>query len=177
MFPPSLPQLIRVVIASLLALAGILFLHPASARAARAVWVWPLSGKHTVVRDYDIPSTAYAAGHRGIDLPAELSAEVLAPTEAVVSFAGTIAGRGILTLRTGDLQISFEAVSPLVAEGERVSSGQVVATVSSGSHCACLHVGVRRSGEYLSPLSYFSAIPAAVLQPWDDHMWARARAN
>jgi len=98
---------------------------------------------------------------------------VIAPTDAVVSFAGTVAGRGILTLRSADLQISFEAVTPLVTEGDVVTAGQAVAAVATGTHCSCLHVGLRRAGEYLSPLSYFSAIAPAALQPWDDQLWLR----
>jgi murein DD-endopeptidase MepM/ murein hydrolase activator NlpD len=174
MFPPRLPYLFRLIFASMWASTSALCLPPASAIAARGEWLWPLSGEHTVIRDYDVPATTYSAGHRGIDLPAEVDTPVLAPTDAVVSFAGSVAGRGIVTLRIGDVQISLEAVTALVTEGELVTKGQVVANVSTGSHCTCLHVGVRRSGEYLSPLSYFSAIPAAVLQPWDDHIWERA---
>jgi septal ring factor EnvC (AmiA/AmiB activator) len=174
MFPPPFPHLVRVVAASALGLACVVCLHPLSATAERAPWAWPVQGERRILREYDAPETAYSPGHRGIDLAADLGAAVTAPTEAVVSFAGIIASRGIVTLRTGDLQISFEAVTPTVAEGSVVAAGQVIATVGEGTHCSCLHVGVRRAGLYLSPLSYFSAIAPAVLQPWDDRLWLRA---
>jgi murein DD-endopeptidase MepM/ murein hydrolase activator NlpD len=174
MFPPPFQHLVRFIAAATLGLACVLCVHPASATAARAAWVWPVTGERSIERNYDAPDTAYAPGHRGIDLTAAEGTEVLAPTDAVVSFAGAIAGRGILSLRTADLLISFEAMTTQLVEGDLVRAGQVMGAVSTGTHCSCLHVGVRKAGAYLSPLSYFSAISPAVLQPWDDRLWLRA---
>ncbi|EFH30941.1 LOW QUALITY PROTEIN: M23 family peptidase, partial [Streptomyces pristinaespiralis ATCC 25486] len=76
------------------------------------------------------------------------------------SFAGSVAGRGVLTIThtgTGDppLRTTYEPVRPLVEEGAAVTAGQVVASVEPGaSHCrGCLHWGLRRGTEYLDPLT------------------------
>jgi murein DD-endopeptidase MepM/ murein hydrolase activator NlpD len=174
MYPPSLAHLTRVLASCTLALVAVLCLQPAPAIAERASWVWPISGERNIMRDYDAPSSAYAAGHRGIDLPASAGTDVVAPVESVVSFAGVVVGRGVLTLRTGDIQVSFEAVNSDLHEGDLVQAGDVIATTALGSHCECLHVGVRKAGAYLSPLAYFSNIAPAVLQAWDDQLWMRA---
>ncbi|MYW08344.1 M23 family peptidase, partial [Streptomyces sp. SID2563] len=59
---------------------------------------------------------------------------------------------------TGDppLRTTYEPVRPLVAEGDEVTAGQVVAVLEAGQfHCAagCLHWGLRRGEAYLDPLS------------------------
>lgn len=174
MFPAPIDKLIRIFASCTLAFVGVLCVNPTSASAERAGWQWPVSGERSIIRDYDAPSSAYAAGHRGIDLPVTVGTNVVAPVESVVSFAGVIAGRGILTLRTGDIQISFEAVDAHVHEGDHVTAGEVIATSSTGTHCECLHVGVRKAGAYLSPMAYFSNIAPAVLQAWDDRLWTLA---
>jgi murein DD-endopeptidase MepM/ murein hydrolase activator NlpD len=68
---------------------------------------------------------------------------------------------------------SYEPVTGHVTVGEVVQRGEVIGTLgeyAESAHCAqaCLHVGVRRGDEYLSPLSLFGEIPAAVLLPPQD---------
>ncbi|MEW2177306.1 peptidoglycan DD-metalloendopeptidase family protein, partial [Streptomyces sp. NPDC005406] len=123
--------------------------------------VWPLEGRPTVVRGWEPPATEYGRGHRGVDLGAGPGARVLAAAAGRVSFAGGVAGRGVVVIElagTGDppLRTTYEPVRPLVAKGDEVTAGQAVAVLSAGpSHCdsGCLHWGLRRAEAYLDPLS------------------------
>jgi hypothetical protein len=89
------------------------------------------------------------------------TAMVRAAAPGRVSFAGPIAGRGVLTIElsgTGDppLRTSYEPVRATVPRGARVAAGQVVGIVEAGPfHCpaGCLHWGLRRADRYLDPLS------------------------
>ncbi|MEU1492819.1 M23 family metallopeptidase [Streptomyces sp. NPDC005776] len=122
---------------------------------------WPLEGRPPVLRGWEPPATEYGRGHRGVDLGAGPGARVLAAAAGRVSFAGGVAGRGVVVIElagTGDppLRTTYEPVRPLVAKGDEVTTGQVVAVVSDGPfHCAsgCLHWGLRRAEAYLDPLS------------------------
>ncbi|MEU6329235.1 M23 family metallopeptidase [Streptomyces sp. NPDC047049] len=115
----------------------------------------------TVVRGWEPPPVPWAAGHRGVDLAAPAGAPVRAAAPGRVAYAGTVAGRGVLTIevsRSGrpPLRTTFEPVRPTVRKGQRVTAGQPVAVVQHGPfHCRapCLHWGLRRGKSYLDPLS------------------------
>ncbi|WP_314177473.1 M23 family metallopeptidase [Streptomyces winkii] len=128
--------------------------------------VWPVEGRAgaprpRVVHGWRPPPDPWAAGHRGVDLAAPRGAPVRAVADGRVSFAGRVAGRGVVSVelsRTGrpPLRATYEPVRPSVRRGERVRAGQRVGTVADGPfHCRgpCLHWGVRRSERYLDPLS------------------------
>ncbi|MFD3512217.1 murein hydrolase activator EnvC family protein [Streptomyces sp. NPDC058657] len=123
---------------------------------------WPVGRGPAVVRGWEPPPSAYAAGHRGVDLAARAGQEVRAAAPGRISFAGPVAGRGVLTVTldgSGDppLRTTYEPVRAVVAEGARVTAGQVVAVLEPGAyHCpatSCLHWGLRRGTAYLDPLS------------------------
>ena len=114
------------------------------------------------------PLTTYSAGHRGIDVAAGAADAVFAPADGVVSFAGTVVDRGVVSLEIdGDYIASVEPVTPLVAAGEHVVRGQLIAEASTGGHCDlhCIHLGVRLHGRYVSPLVLLGVVPRAVLLP------------
>ncbi len=127
---------------------------------------WPVGGpagaQPTVVRGWEPPPAPWAAGHRGVDLAAPAGAVVRAAAPGRVAYAGTVAGRGVLTLevsRSGrpPLRTTYEPVRSTVQKGQRVTSGQPVAVLQHGGpfHCRepCLHWGLRRGKTYLDPLS------------------------
>lgn len=137
-------------------------------------WRWPLDEPRLLVRPYIAPATPYAAGHRGIDIG--VSGEtgevvVFAPADGVVHFAGVVVDRPVLSIRhAGGLVSSFEPVTALVATGASIHRGQAIgmlSTLAGASHCTrpCLHFGVRRHGDYVSPLNYLGGIPHSVLLP------------
>ncbi|MEI2765769.1 MAG: M23 family metallopeptidase [Dermatophilaceae bacterium] len=127
---------------------------------AAAVWAWPVGAPHPVLRRFDPPVQRWESGHRGVDLQVAPGAEVTSPTEGVVSFAGMIAGRGVLVVaHAGGLRSTLEPVTPLVEVGATVRRGQPIAAVQAtvGGHCApalCLHWGVLRGETYLDPLTF-----------------------
>lgn len=148
---------------------------PAGATGAGdARWTWPVKPA-VLVRGYEAPASRYAAGHRGIDLAADVGAEVVAPDDGVVRFAGWVVDRPLMSVdHGGGIVSSFEPVTADVAEGQRVSRGQRIGVVASGAHCsatgratssACVHIGARLHGEYFSPLVMLGGIPRAVLLP------------
>ena len=139
-----------------------------TAAAETSRWPWPIAPPILVSRGFLAPATPYSSGHRGIDLPVGLGADVRAPADAVVSFAGVVVDRPVLTLDVGDdVLVSFEPLEAVAGMGDRVARGQVVGHVSVGGHCGseCLHIGVRLRGAYVSPLLFFDRVPRAVLLP------------
>lgn len=130
---------------------------PAVARA------WPVGSHPLVLRGWEPPATRYARGHRGVDLATPAGAPVRAVAAGRVSFAGRVAGKGVVSVElTGtDLRTTYEPVSASVKKGDEVEPGEVVGTVElTGSHCAtsCVHWGLLRGELYLDPL--------ALLPPW-----------
>lgn len=122
---------------------------------------WPVGPRPTVVRGWEPPASPYGPGHRGVDLAAAPGTPVRAAAPGRVSFTGMVAGRGVLSITltgTGQppLRTTYEPVTALVAEGDEVVAGQVVAVLGPGPfHCAggCLHWGLLRGETYLDPLS------------------------
>lgn len=124
------------------------------ARGGDGSWDWPL-GEHRVAGRFDLPDTEYSAGHRGIDLPGRLGEPVRAVAPGRVTFAGSVAGVGVVTVDHGSERSTYQPVDPVVVRGDAVEAGDVIGHLrAEGSHCAtpCLHLG-RLGGEaYLDPL-------------------------
>jgi murein DD-endopeptidase MepM/ murein hydrolase activator NlpD len=176
MFPsPRTASAARLLASSLLAVVVTMVSSPPAARGAIAdTWAWPVEPPWQIERGYLAPPTPYGIGHRGIDLAAPQATPVLAPASGTVLFAGTVVDRGVISIDHGNgVTSSYEPVAAAVVTGQRVQSGDVVGVVS-GLHtwpsgaCACVHMGTRVNGEYLSPLAFLSAIDRAVLLPWRD---------
>ncbi|PBC60936.1 peptidase M23 [Streptomyces sp. Tue6028] len=127
---------------------------------------WPVGTRPPVVRGWEPPATAYSRGHRGVDLGAAPGAPVRAVAAGRVSFAGRVAGRGVVSVELPDtgtppLRTTYEPVLASVRKGDEVAAGDLLGTVEGdGSHCArsCLHWGLLRGSTYLDPLS--------LLPPW-----------
>ncbi|MFC5216163.1 murein hydrolase activator EnvC family protein [Streptomyces coerulescens] len=127
---------------------------------------WPVGVRPPILRGWEPPATPYGRGHRGVDLAAPAGTSVRAVAAGRVSFAGRVAGKGVVSVElpgTGDppLRTTYEPVRAVVDKGDEVTAGQVVGTVeATGSHCTetCVHWGLRRADTYLDPLS--------LLPPW-----------
>jgi len=137
-------------------------------RASADGWVWP-TGTRVMVRPWEAPADDYAAGHRGLDVPAAIGATAVAVDDGTVAFAGAVAGRGVVTIDHGDGLVStLDSVSPLVAAGDPVEQGDTVGTVSAG-HCPpnapCLHLGARLDGRYVDPAPYLPTPAWPILLP------------
>jgi murein DD-endopeptidase MepM/ murein hydrolase activator NlpD len=125
-------------------------------------WQWPLEPAPAVVRRFRASPTLWGAGHRGVDLAARVGQPVLAAAAGVVTFAGVVAGRGVVAVtHAGGLRSTYEPVRGDVVVGARVSAGQPIGVVEgTPGHCSpvtCLHWGaVRGSGHaarYVDPLA------------------------
>lgn len=120
-------------------------------------WVWPLQPRPEVIARFEPPDKPWGSGHRGVDLLAAAGQQVLAIGAGQVTFAGMLAGRGVVVVRHGALRSTYEPVDPQMRTGSSVSAGEVIGTLQAAhSHCAprvCLHLGVKRGDTYLDPLS------------------------
>ena len=166
-------RLSRLVILCVLLSASVSLVSsmvPANAQAAaRATtsWDWPVPVPHPIVRPFIAPATAYAAGHRGIDISAGEGTPVTAPADGIVYFAGVVVDRPVLSIRhTDGVVSSYEPVESVLPAGTTVRRGDIVGHLLPG-HCtsACVHFGVRLYGEYVSPLNYLGGIRWSVLLP------------
>lgn len=133
-------------------------------------WVPPLDGPLVVVNAFDPPPPwqPWRAGHRGVDLAAPAGAIVRAAGAGTVSFAGPLAGRGVVVVRHGALRTTYEPLQTSVKIGQRVAPGTPVGVVTaSGSRCAgrtCLHWGLIRGAVYLDPLLLLGEPPRLLPQ-------------
>ena len=111
-------------------------------------WRWPTSGR--VMRGYS-PNV-----HKGIDIAGKRGDDVRAAAAGVVVYAGTgIVGFGeLLIVKHNDIYLSAYGHNDrlLVAEGETVRAGQVIAEKgSSGTDTVKLHFEIRREGKPVDP--------------------------
>src|SRR3954468_6692965 len=133
-----------------------------SVRTDAAVpWQWPVSG--AIIRGFDPPDDPYGAGHRGIDIAAEVGTVIVAPDDGIVTFAGKVGGRLFLTIDHGGGVSSTCSwlTSVLVHKNDHVVRGQPVATTDWG-HADLpvphLHFGVRLNGAYVDPMAYLAPL-------------------
>src|SRR5947209_4509719 len=151
----SLVRRLGVIICCALALPA------ASAKA----WTWPVDGP--VLRPFVFDAAhPYAGGqHRGIDIAGDEGASVRAPTDGIVSFAGTVPAGG----KTVSIETSFGYTATLlhlgsigVKRGAAVVEGTtVVGTVGRSSAAQpYVYFGVRVTSEqqgYVDPLIFLPA--------------------
>jgi murein DD-endopeptidase MepM/ murein hydrolase activator NlpD len=162
-----------------LALVAVLAAAPQDARAdSTGPAVWPLDPEPMVVAGFDPPTTPWGSGHRGVDLLGRPGQEVRTALAGTVTFAGLLAGRGVVVVDHGSTRTTYEPVDPAVRVGDVVPTGGVLGHLETGlSHCfprTCLHWGLLRGAEYLDPLSLLGWAPVRllplarppILMPW-----------
>lgn len=131
---------------------------------------WPVAAP-VVLSGFRPPDAPWAAGHRGVDLAARTGEPVRAVLAGRVAFAGSVAGKPVVTIALPDgRRVTYEPVRASVREGDSVSAGDVLGALSgSGGHCGgrsgCLHVGLITPSGYADPLGLLGRRPA-VLKPW-----------
>lgn len=118
----------------------------------------PLAGSPGPVRAYAPPSQRWLAGHRGVDLAGRPDEDVLAAADGTVTYAGVLAGRGVVVIDHGGVRTTYEPVAASVVVGDRVRAGQPIGRLRAGHDCgaaqaaACLHWGLREGENYLDPM-------------------------
>ena len=152
-----------------LLLAATLALSP-PATSPDPVGVWPLRPEPEVVRPFDPPDSPYGAGHRGVDLLGRAGQPVLTALPGTVTYAGPLAGRGVVVVDHGTARTTYEPVTATVAVGTPVAAGSGLGTLEmAGSHCfprACLHWGWIEGETYLDPLRLVGFGPVRLLPLW-----------
>ena len=119
-----------------------------------SAWVWPAEGE--VSRRFSDER------HKGIDIPGERGAPVMATAAGVVVYSGTgVTGYGaLLIVKHNDTYLSAYGHNDalLVAEGAQVKSGQVIARMGSTSADSVkLHFEIRRNGRPVNPTALLPA--------------------
>lgn len=151
---------------SILAALALLVGSPPGAAAA-AGGVWPLDPAPAVVGAFDPPAEEWGAGHRGVDLSGRVGQPVRSALPGMVTFAGRLAGRGVVVVDHGATRTTYEPVTAAVGLGDVVLAGDELGTLELfGSHCfpsACLHWGLLEGESYLDPLSLVGAGPVRLL--------------
>jgi hypothetical protein len=120
-----------------------------------------------VLRGFDPPRTAFAGGHRGVDLELAPGAPVRAAGSGTVTFAGSVAGRRWVSIAHLDGHVTtYGPLATLeVRTGQQVRRGDRLARLADGGHGAGrrdtgLHWGARdATGTYVDPLGLLGADP------------------
>jgi murein DD-endopeptidase MepM/ murein hydrolase activator NlpD len=136
------------------------------AAPAAARFSWPLRPPPAVLRRFAVGPQPWSPGHRGVDLAAPAGAPVLAAAGGRVTFAGSVAGVGVVVVAHGELRTTYEPVTGSVARGAAVSQGQEIGTLApSTAHCGrtCLHWGALRGDVYVDPLTLLGSGPPVLL--------------
>jgi murein DD-endopeptidase MepM/ murein hydrolase activator NlpD len=165
--PTRVPGFVLVVVLGLVPV----LLAPGRAYSAPGdvdpVGVWPLTPVPRVVDGFDPPSSTWGAGHRGVDLLGTIGQPVRTALSGTVTFAGRIAGRGVVVVSHGATRTTYEPVSAAVRVGDALTAGARLGRLElPGSHCfprACLHWGWLRGETYLDPLALLGAGPVRLL--------------
>ncbi|MFZ1855708.1 MAG: M23 family metallopeptidase, partial [Candidatus Nanopelagicales bacterium] len=130
------------VAVAIMILGGVWVGLPAAASPLRfSPWLSPLPGTLQVIAAFDPPAQNWLAGHRGVDLAATPGTPVQAAGGGIVTFAATIAGRGVVTVTHSSGRTTYEPVTASVDIGQAVDAGEVIGIVTGGGHCSerCLH--------------------------------------
>ena len=134
--PTRVPGLVLVVVLSLVPA-----LVPAPALGtpgdADPVGVWPLRPRPEVVAGFDPPLDPWGSGHRGVDLLGSVGQPVRAALPGRVTFAGVLAGRGVVVVSHGDTRTTYEPVTADVVRG-RDRGGRWASRAAGGVRLALL---------------------------------------
>lgn len=168
--PTRLPGLVTVVLGVALSLvAGVASGAPGE---PDPVGEWPLRPVPEVVAPFDPPTSPYGPGHRGVDLAGRTGQTVHSALPGTVTYAGPLAGRGVVVVGHGATRTTYEPVRAAVSVGDPVTAGTPLGTLElSGSHCfprACLHWGWVDGETYLDPLRLVGAGPVRLLPLWSE---------
>jgi murein DD-endopeptidase MepM/ murein hydrolase activator NlpD len=172
-----------IALFSVLGIFPFLSLVPSTAASDQPRWGLPLPGVSPaeIISAFDPPTSPFGSGHRGVDFPASQGQRVTAVGSGIVSFAGSIAGKPVISIQLSrsvdgsgiPVRTTYEPVTPQVNTGDFVFVGMVIGHVdfssSNAGHCrgTCLHLGLKvmekPTPRYLNPAILWRS--TALLQP------------
>ena len=154
---PAASLVVAVLLGLLIAAGSDAHAAPHAAAVEEPAGAWPLEPQPAVVHGFDPPDVRWGSGHRGVDLAGRVGQPVRAALPGTVSFAGRVAGRGVVVVGHGAARTTYQPVTASVSRGTAVGRGEVIGTLAwFGTHClpdACLHWGLVAGETYLDPLS------------------------
>ena len=99
---------------------------------SRLTYGWPTGVEAAVLRPFDAPAQAWLPGHRGVDLQSSVGAPVRSAADGVIAFAGSVAGRPLLSIDHADgIRTTYEPVAATVRAGDVVRRGDVVGALAA----------------------------------------------
>lgn len=162
-------------------LLGIALVRPArAAPTLPSPSVPPLAGTVRVVTEFRPPQREWLSGHRGVDLAGTPGQVVRAAAAGRISFAGTIAGRPVLTVDHGEVRTTYEPVDATLPVGTEVAMGEAIGTLRAGHDCAaaaCLHWGLKHGEDYLDPMLLATGDASVRMLPGAAVAQAKERAD
>jgi murein DD-endopeptidase MepM/ murein hydrolase activator NlpD len=166
----------RWALTLLLVAAGLLLnFNPAHETASASdLWVAPVANPQ-LVQSFRQSVSDWSSGHRGVDYIVNEDQMVFATHSGVVTFAGAVVNRSIVSIRhVNGLTTSYEPICPSVRLNTEVQTGQPIGQICKNenylSHCGlrtCLHFSMRNTDGYLSPLIELGGLSPSRLKPWD----------
>lgn len=163
----ALPVPLPIPLAAFLMASSLMASSFAEVPEQAPVGTWPITPAPEVVRVFDPPALPYGTGHRGVDLLGTPGEPVLAALPGTVTYAGSLAGRGVVVVNHGATRTTYEPVSATVSVGVTVGAGVQIGTLQlPASHClprACLHWGWIQGEVYLDPLRLVHRAPVRLL--------------
>lgn len=159
---------LRHPLRALLAVLIVLALQLSFLSDARA-YVNPASGlprAGTVLRAFDKPEHNWLPGHRGVDLPLEIGAEVVSAGDGIVVFAGMVAGTPTISIDHADgVRTTYQPVHAHVSTGDPIVVKQAIGTLG---HPTTAHPGLqwgaRIGDDYINPVGLLPT-PTIRLKP------------
>lgn len=130
-------------------------------------WVDPASGQRSpsrVTRGFEQPEKEWSPGHRGVDVPLEPGAPVLAAGAGRVAFVGVVAGTPVVSVDHPEgFRTTYQPVHAAVSRGDVVAEGEVIGRLGHGH--PGLHWGAKTGPDtYFDPLELLDA-PVIRLKP------------
>ena len=162
-----LRHLLQALFAVLIVLAVQLSFLPGA--GAAETYVNPASGlprAGTVLRAFDKPEHNWLSGHRGVDLPLAIGADVLSAGDGVVVFTGKVAGTPTISIDHADgVRTTYQPVHAHVSAGDPVVAKQAIGTLGHPTTAyPGLQWGARIGDDYINPVGLLPT-PTIRLKP------------
>lgn len=109
-----------------------------------------------VIRPFDKPQHNWLKGHRGVDLDIPVNGTVRAANSGIITFAGKVAGKPVISIDHPDgLRTTYQPVTTVLNTGDSVARGEAIGILApSVDGFPGLHWGVLQGkDDYLNPLT------------------------